>query len=305
MILYMDCPECGKMIPSDAETCPHCGKTITEEDKQKQEDYVHCPHCGRKLSPCANVCPECGHPFEDDKVKENLNGLEPHSTVYIKSNNVFWKLLAFFILVAVLVFVGHFVYCWVKKSNTHAAKNQEQVEAHIANKDNRNGVGSHNGHLWVDLGLPSGTLWATCDVGAPYPGQRGDFFAWGEIQPKKNYSWGSYSYEDESGRITKYNIYDDYLIRLQPSDDAATVNWGDGWRMPTAEEFKELYEWCMRGNNNEYIGPNGNVIRLGGSYWSSSLDTKNDREAIVFGNSSVGDRCDGYCVRPVYVASRN
>lgn len=275
----MDCPECGKMIPSDVEKCPYCGKTITEEDKIKTD---------------------C-HPLDNEKVKKKSK----ISAKYILLVLVGTPLgVVLFVLLAVDITI--WVQDIIEDSKTHSEKQLEQVEAYIADKDNRNGVGSHNGHLWVDLGLPSGTLWATCDVGAPYSGQEGDRFAWGETQPI--YSRENYKYEDENGRITKYYVNDDYLIRLQPSDDAATVNWGDGWRMPTAEEFKELYEWCMHmhGNGDFFIGPNGNVISLGAGYWSSSLNTKDVRDAIAFGEKKYGEeRCRGYCVRAVCVASRN
>ena len=101
------------------------------------------------------------------------------------------------------------------------------------------GNGSYNGHDYIDLGLPSGTMWATCNVGAENPEGYGDYFAWGETQPKAIYTDSNYVYsnggcEDFTKYCTKpefgYNGFTDNLKTLQPSDDAATVNWGEGWR---------------------------------------------------------------------------
>ena len=116
-------------------------------------------------------------------------------------------------------------------------------------------TGELAGHGYVDLGLPSGTLWATCNVGADSPQEYGDYFAWGETEAKGNYDkytykyykydYNYYSYSDDTGpfRLTKYcpryeaeydgynNFYDD-LTTLEPSDDAATVNWGND------------HDWC-------------------------------------------------------------
>lgn len=109
-----------------------------------------------------------------------------------------------------------------------------------------------NGHEYVDLGLPSGTLWATCNIGADTVEEFGDYFAWGETEPKELYDWKSYKYGrfiHERYELNKYctdsayglNGFVDNLILLEPKDDAATVNWGDDWRMPTKEEWEELF----------------------------------------------------------------
>ena len=88
-----------------------------------------------------------------------------------------------------------------------------------------------NGHEYVDLGLPSGTLWATCNVGANSPEEYGNHFAWGETTPKEFYSWGTYKWcNGTANSLTKY-CYDskwgtvDNNIELVHEDDAAHVNW--------------------------------------------------------------------------------
>ena len=87
---------------------------------------------------------------------------------------------------------------------------------------------------YVDLGLPSGTLWATTNIGAASPEDIGDYFAWGETSPKSGYDFGTYA----NALFTKYTISD--ATELLPEDDAAAVNWGNDWRMPSKEQCEEL-----------------------------------------------------------------
>ena len=122
--------------------------------------------------------------------------------------------------------------------------------------------GIHNGHRFVDLGLPSGTLWADCNVGTEKPEEFGDYFAWGETQPKDEYTYRNYKWhefypdpEDPEGkylksRLTKYCVSSifgnpDYKTILDLEDDAANANWGGKWRMPTWDEQEELIEGCI------------------------------------------------------------
>ena len=159
---------------------------------------------------------------------------------------------------------------------------------------------------YVDLGLPSGTKWATCNVGASKPEEYGDYFAWGETKPKSIYDWSTYKWCKGPGiTLTKYctrsekgyNGFTDNLTELQPEDDAATANWGSGWRMPSLDQMKELFnssyttsEWTqLNGVYGRKVTSksNGNSIFLpaagsrwdvelrdegsDGYYWSSSL----------------------------------
>lgn len=138
-------------------------------------------------------------------------------------------------------------------------------------------------HPYVDLGLPSGTLWATYNIGATKPEEYGDYFAWGETEPKEVYDWSTYKYVKASGAydldsITKYNMSSwygiiDSLSVLLPEDDAATANWGNDWRMPTNDEQMELYE-------NSYMvwtdGYNGTTIRGLIFYKAKSTDDKGE-----------------------------
>ena len=105
-----------------------------------------------------------------------------------------------------------------------------------------------NNHEYVDLGLS--VKWATCNVGATKPEEYGDYFAWGEVEPKDEYSWSTYKWCNGSyNSLTKYNNSSSYgtvdnKTVLEAADDAATANWGGAWRMPTKEEQDELRENC-------------------------------------------------------------
>lgn len=119
------------------------------------------------------------------------------------------------------------------------------------------------GHDFVDLGLPSGNLWATCNVGADNPEDFGNYFAWGEIVPKEIYTWSTYKWSkgNEGKQLTKYcvqsdlgyNGFTDNLFELQPEDDVATVSWGREWRIPSVYDWKELADYTTK----EWITQNG------------------------------------------------
>jgi hypothetical protein len=102
---------------------------------------------------------------------------------------------------------------------------------------------------YVDLGLPSGTLWATMNIGANTPEQYGSYFAWGETKAKENYGLETYMHYGQTSEnwtgMTKYNVNGalanvDNKKMLEPADDAATVNMGEAWQMPSSEQFDEL-----------------------------------------------------------------
>ena len=147
-----------------------------------------------------------------------------------------------------------------------------------------------DGHEYIDLGLPSGTLWATMNVGASSPEECGDYFAWGETTPKDVYDWSTYQWcEGSENTLTKYctrsscgyNGFVDNKTELDPEDDAATVNWGAEWRMPSQEQQYELsnnctIEWTtLNGVNGCLFTSNINGASLFfpvvGFIWGSSL----------------------------------
>ena len=171
---------------------------------------------------------------------------------------------------------------------------------------------------FVDLGLPSGSKWATCNVGANSPTEYGNYYAWGEIEPKE-------SYTEENCLTLELEMED---ISGNPQYDAARANWGGGWRIPTQEELDELievceWEWTNEGGNDGYrvTGPNGNSIFLpaagnryktmlygagtSGLYWGSTPDANSIQNAycinflINYFDSDCSRRYYGRSVRPV------
>ena len=115
----------------------------------------------------------------------------------------------------------------------------------------QNGNAVIDGHEYVDLGLPSGLKWATCNVDATTPEEYGGYYAWGETEEKENYCWNTYKWcNDSLSTLTKYctddscGIIVDNKTILDPEDDVAHVKWGGSWRMPTIDEYKELIYNC-------------------------------------------------------------
>ncbi|MCR5697193.1 MAG: hypothetical protein K6G73_09485 [Marinilabiliaceae bacterium] len=182
----------------------------------------------------------------------------------------------------------------------------------------------------VDLGLPSGLLWYSCNVGAEEATKTGSYYAWGETSEKSYYSWSTYEYGSSSS-LSKYNETDG-ITTLEASDDVASIELGSGYRTPTITEWQELYDNCKR----EWVeyngtlgykmtGPNGKFIFLPaagnrkdgdtnnlnahGSYWSSSRRKDKADSALVFyfhstnfNTSFSNDRCHGFSIRPVHSA---
>ena len=150
----------------------------------------------------------------------------------------------------------------------------------------------HNGHEYVDLGLPSGTLWATCNVGATKPEEFGDYFAWGETVPKKEYNEKNYKwYQEDCYHYTKYCLRDNKKV-LDLVDDAAHVNWGGDWCMPTSKDIEELKNRCLwiyfklRGVEGYRIISeiNGNSIFLPAKGWNSEISYWSN---VVYDNGRV------------------
>lgn len=190
---------------------------------------------------------------------------------------------------------------------------------------------------YVDLGLPSGTLWATMNVGASSPEEYGDLFAWGETEPKSMYDWTNYfdyDADDASNRHKKYNN-NGGLTELLPEDDAASVNWGEGWQTPSMEQFEELidpsntttvwmeqkgvYGRMITGKNSQYIflpaagfrwGTSHNGAGSDGYYWSRSLNASGNglADGLYFGSLSISSlysgRGMGFSVRPVVCGAK-
>ncbi len=178
----------------------------------------------------------------------------------------------------------------------------------------------HHPHL-IDLGLPSGTKWSCCNVGASSPEGYGGYYAWGETEEKSDYDWDTYLYKENGG----VHIGDEISGTQY---DVARVKWGAPWRMPTLSEMQELlnncsHEWSPQNGINgiRVTGPNGNSVFLpaagyrwdeslyydgsSGCYWSGTLDSGGEYGAydLGFNSGTWGwgrySRGSGHSVRPV------
>lgn len=195
-----------------------------------------------------------------------------------------------------------------------------------------------NGHEYVDLGLS--VKWAIMNVGAEGPEDYGDYFAWGETEPKEVYDWSTYKYcEGSATSLTKYNNNSEFgivdeLVFLELEDDAAHVNWGGNWRMPTLNEWIELRDKCIwtdkiqnnvmgrmiisEINGNSIFLPGGGHVNVtsfdserNGYYWSNEYYTLEPEYYFTpyaawlmsfsetYTNIDVIHRYVGFTVRPV------
>lgn len=161
-----------------------------------------------------------------------------------------------------------------------------------------------NGHEYVNLGLPSGNLWATCNMGASSPTGYGDYYAWGELSPKSRYDWSTYKFYGAAVGFLKYNETDGLTV-LEPEDDVANVKWGGNWQIPSTEDWEELldnvdiysvydhgvryYSLESKRNSGKLIIPlnrfksdaGDEMIRLGCCLWLSSLTYDMEDEMII------------------------
>ena len=295
---------------------------------------MKCKHCGEEIANDSVFCEFCGTKVASSSKKKTV------------------LIIAGIVVAIVGIVVGFWVFG--RYSNPHEPHlvpftpgtfiDNDDVSNSSTDNDKESKYSIYNGHEYVDLGLPSGTLWATCNVGANSPEEYGDYFAWGETKPKTTYNLDTYKYCNggKIDQLTKYcNNYElgyqgftDNLMVLQPSDDAATANWGSGWCMPTKEQWEELYEYtdhtwkAWNGVNGcLFKGKNGAVLFLPaagsrwvdelhyvgyyGIYWSSSLGPgyPNGAWYFNFGSGDYGmgsnSRGNGQSVRAVRSARQN
>lgn len=243
------------------------------------------------------------------------------------------KKTLYYILIAVAA-------AWLASCNEDDGISFDEEEydatAHDAWNIDYDTTGSFGGHFYVDLGLS--VMWATCNIDAKAPLESGSYFAWGEVKPKDSYSWDNYAFSDPKKKLTKYcfkktsgsDDYVDDLTTLLPEDDAAVQNWGNGWRMPTNDDFEELrsdkcrWEWLSSNGVSYYkvTGPSGKSILLpacgcinghkrimfmaNGCLWSSSLSGTTPEHAYELTQYNSGywkgsvDRFYGEPIRPVF-----
>ena len=232
------------------------------------------------------------------------------------------------IILSLLIVAGQ-VAAWGQTVNIHM-KDGRVIEYDASGVDYVNFTAASttpDEHEAVDLGLPSGLKWATCNVGATKPEEGGYYFAWAEVAEKEDYIVTAYKWRNQSGSINKYT--DNNSNVLEPEDDAAHVLWGESWRIPTQLECQELINNCKRTATTQngvqgylFTGPNGNSIFLPicgfksgkdiantdkGYYWTRNLDSGRNTRAQDFyltdvtAHSPYGviERWNGLTIRPV------
>ncbi len=175
----------------------------------------------------------------------------------------------------------------------------------------------YNGHDYVDLGLPSGTKWATCNIGATSPTEIGWYVSWADMNEKPYYDWDNTNYFDKYWyRQTKYCKNAQYgkvddLEELELVDDIAFNKWGENWRIPSKEDFEELIAFCSveYDDDNQLFtvtGLNGNFIQFhitGFKYrnLTEAINPHNDEAAAVTMvwsrtlTKDLGDSADKAC----------
>ena len=216
------------------------------------------------------------------------------------------------------------VFVWVSNTDDPFDEDGEWFTIQVEQSNTGGGGGGGGGttERWVDLGLPSGTMWAAYNIGGSQPEHYGDYFAWAETQTKEAFSSATYKYAKwgesiyvnyENYYLTKYCTreaygfegFTDNLTELTAGDDAATVNWGGGARTPSQDEWSELKnnttheEFVLNGiNGRRYVGSNGKSIFIpfagyidnetlhydgfNGIYWSRNLKTTDPTMVYLF-----------------------
>ena len=249
------CPECGKEVLEVAKKCKHCGYWFDTEYLPKDVLKRRCPICDEIIPDDVLVCPYCDETIgnvcekNSDKSVCPSQGAKKISTVFICIGGVMTAVL---IAIILWMFLPH-----SNPGTTIKTKNEKTTPPAFP--------GSYNPDdpsIAIDLGLS--VKWAPINVGSYGIDNLGDKFAWGETSSKAEYNWVTYKYAKGSS-----NTY----VPLEYGDikgteyDAATVNWGKNWRMPTTEEFDELIQNCTFIFKNilnhvgfEITGPNGNKV---------------------------------------------
>ena len=154
----------------------------------------------------------------------------------------------------------------------------------------------------VDLGLPSGTIWAGWNVGASSPEEYGGYYAWGETEEKSDYDYDTYRYYVDSDGDGYKDSFANIGSNISGTRyDVTRQKWGGSWRMPTKTEFDELTSKCTwtwyqyKGVWGQKVtGPNGNSIFLPAAGYRTGTSLSYDGSNGYYRSASLGEDSYGY-----------
>ena len=270
-------------VSNITETSAKCGGTVTASG-------YSVGNCGLCYSELPN--PTINSYITSDQMgtgtfTSTMSGLEPGTKYYVRA----------YATTSSGTLYGEQKEFTTKGNNGGGDDNDDDNGGGNGDDDDEPTTGTINGHEWVDLGLPSGLKWATCNVGADSPEDYGNYYAWGETTTKSTYTEdNSLTYGLNESQLQSQG-YIDGSGNLTPSHDAATANWGGSWRMPTNDEMQELVDYCeweRTQNGLKAIGPNGSCIFLPAAGFRFSTSLLNDGDFGYYWSSTPYDYDDGY-----------
>lgn len=259
----MKCIKCNNEIQNGFKFCPICGTAVAIT--------IICPKCGATDIPQdSKFCPDCGILLIDqrtlDKEKRKNEALQNKEEKLKRKEN--------------------------QRKQTQEEAKRKKSEAEAKKRAEEAKKTYINGHEYIDLGLPSGTLWATCNIGASCPEEIGDHYAWGELESKRSFTETGNKWKYTPAFWFKLKGIIDSKMNLSRAYDVASIKWGTKWHIPTREQLVELKEntkisritrngvnVCLvtsLKNEKSIILPNdwqkmsGTTIWVAGGYWSST-----------------------------------
>lgn len=309
----MKCSKCGITIPEKANYCPQCGNKVQREQccingHPMKIGQKYCCQCGAPSMACVEYK---GTKDDESKSKSSESMSEPPTN---KTNingttkfeefkeSFFYSIITIGVLLLLALIIQE---CQDFFRNKELKENSEYAtEARENNIIYDATTGIINGHEWVDLGLPSGLKWATCNVGASAPTEYGNYYSWGETKTKSSYDTLNLTRRMNNNRLRSAGIINS-LGNLMLSHDAARANWGGSWRMPTKNECEELrkecnWYYCILEGIGGYrlTGPNGCSIFIPAAGfrndYRNNLLRRAGNNVKLWSSTSGGDEHMGY-----------
>ena len=309
------CPNCGNVLKEGAKFCTKCGTKIGDSDEKATT----------VVPPAVETKNDIGSKTEAEQntlCSNNVSQYPDNATTNAAATQQYApnipdaskpgksrKIIIIIIVVSAIISLAIIgITIWFLSTHTYTNTNNLEYNINIeensssskqnsstkekTKENNKKEVAENfiNGHEYVDLGLPSGILWATCNIGANSPTDFGSYFSWGEIHIKGIYNNDTYDYQENPMTLPIYA-------------DAATAIWGESWRIPTKSNCDELikncrWDWTMQNGQKGYIvtGPNGKSIFFpaAGNHLNDKADFE-DSYCLYWTSSYISDKKAWYC----------